>query len=251
MEILKGLKLVAFAAVVIFGVPGLGPDKAHATTMSVGCAGGTFGADCGLDELIAGGSFTINDKLFTNWRLQLFSGRLMDASVIRVDFIDSISNPGFVLTDTENTWRAEDGDVTQNDLFFLVTVTGGPLSIVDNELIVEFGDIVNAGGDPFAEVTETVFGSGGFIAFKEAFCGNPSCANQVISDRRVFAPQKVLQIAKTIDVVALDPGDVAEINKITQTFSQAPEPGTLTLLGVGTLGLLGYGWRRRKRGNLA
>jgi hypothetical protein len=26
-----------------------------------------------------------------------------------------------------------------------------------------------------------------------------------------------------------------------------PEPSTLTLLGLGSLGLLGYGWRRRNR----
>jgi hypothetical protein len=29
--------------------------------------------------------------------------------------------------------------------------------------------------------------------------------------------------------------------------SSVPEPSTLTLLGLGSLGLLGYGWRRRKR----
>ena len=32
----------------------------------------------------------------------------------------------------------------------------------------------------------------------------------------------------------------------TATFV-IPEPGTLTLLGTGALGLLGYGWRRRRR----
>jgi hypothetical protein len=29
--------------------------------------------------------------------------------------------------------------------------------------------------------------------------------------------------------------------------SATPEPSTLTLLGPGSLGLLGYGWRRRKQ----
>ena len=37
--------------------------------------------------------------------------------------------------------------------------------------------------------------------------------------------------------------DLQEIN----TASAIPEPSTILLLGTGLLGLLGYGWRQRKR----
>jgi hypothetical protein len=33
----------------------------------------------------------------------------------------------------------------------------------------------------------------------------------------------------------------------TSTFGAVPEPASLTMLGVGAAGLLGYGWRRRRR----
>jgi hypothetical protein len=42
-------------------------------------------------------------------------------------------------------------------------------------------------------------------------------------------------------------GTVTVTYTYTPAASTTPEPSSLTLLGLGSLGLLGYGWRRRKR----
>jgi hypothetical protein len=38
-----------------------------------------------------------------------------------------------------------------------------------------------------------------------------------------------------------------QVGTVTPAATAAPEPASLTLLGLGSLGLLGYGWRRRKQ----
>jgi hypothetical protein len=232
-----GLALLAFAFV---GTP----QKAGATViLNCGDAGSTFGETCSLDELIEGGNFTINDKQFLNWDLGLFSGQSINSELIRVDLIDSLLNPGFTLVDTGLAFRLENGVSSNNELTFDINILGGPSSIVDNELTVAFGEI---SGDASAEVFEDVADNGGrLLSSLSAVCSDAGCANSTLSDTAVFTPQTFLQVLKDIDLIS-GTGSVAQINTITQTFSQqvVPEPSIFILLLTGiTLGLPWLGYR--------
>ncbi len=123
-------KLLALSALVC--TLGLAPQKADAVVILNGCAGGTFANDCGLNELLAGADFSVDNKRFTNWDLVLFGGTAMlDAGLIRVDPIDSRFNPGFMLTDTGTTLRATSVATSiQNELSFNVIVTGGDFAAI-------------------------------------------------------------------------------------------------------------------------
>ena len=71
-------------------------------------------------------------------------------------------------------------------------------------------------------------------------------------DHLVFAPQTELIVEWGFDgIVNAFAGQFADasldINGITMTFSQIPEPATLSLLGIGFAGLGVVAWRRRVR----
>jgi hypothetical protein len=60
-----------------------------------------------------------------------------------------------------------------------------------------------------------------------------------------IAPIMQLHITKDIEGLP-GPNSTAQASAIRQNFSQAPEPGSMVLFGIGLLGALGYGRRRRK-----
>ena len=237
----SGITKVAALSALVCAL-GAAPGKADAVVITTGCASAT---ECGLDELLAGGSFLVNQTRFANFDLALFDGRLPTAASIRVTPIDQALNPGFTLTDLRGTLRAADGDLTRSDLSFNVIVESGPLRLRDNTLVVNFGQMTNPGADTFAGISETVFDSGfNLLGDKNVVCDTAACANGSGADATVFAPQASLLVFANIDAVSDAAGDVAQILGATLNFSQIPEPATVGLLA---LGITGIGWSRRRR----
>jgi hypothetical protein len=54
-------------------------------------------------------------------------------------------------------------------------------------------------------------------------------------------------VGTQVATYSLPGGDVIFASATAESPSAAPEPASLTLLGIGAVGLLGYGWRWRRR----
>lgn len=245
------------AAICALFVTALSASEVKALIVTSGCTGGDFGNQCSLAELTAGGSFRINDKVFDSWSLSALGIGLpnpptTNRQVIRVDQIDSLFNPGFTLVDTANTWRFVNDGTKPIDgtgaaqlldvLVFRVATIDGVARIKDNTLEVTIGEMLEnvPDGSTHAQVVEDLRN---LPLQKEAVCGldpNPdpsACKNSTLMDHKDFAPVAFLDITKTISLRADSRGDLAEVDSITQRFSQVPEPTTLLLVVTALAGL--------------
>jgi hypothetical protein len=153
----------------------MGMTVANATVITSGCLSSV---SCSLQELVDGGTITVNDKLFDNWFALDFSTQPVDLDGVSVTGLDDQPlNPGLQY-DGGGQLVANDFDLIDLNIKFSVATLDGVARIKDVSLeidVFEFGT-TNFGG--FIDIFEDVFDSTG---------------STLIVDPLVFADNLLLQ----------------------------------------------------------
>jgi hypothetical protein len=212
----------------------LAASHAGAAVTSTGCAGGSFGDACGLDELLAGGTLVVDGYRFSNFTLSLNGGTLLGASQIRVDAIDSAIGPGFSFVDLTNAMRQVNGGLSSNNLGFDVTAVATGAAIRGASLGADVGDITMNGSytNVFADLFNPGFTS--YLGNMTNYCDGPTCSNSTQSQSLSFAGLSAISVVAGLDVGAAT-GGMAQLNGLSMTIAAVPEPATWASLAAGLL----------------
>ena len=225
---------------------GVASHQASAAVVLNGCAGGSFGAACGLNELIAGGSIEIDNAQFGGFTLDNFGGRVLDTSVIRVDPLSAFLNPGLTFVDTAGVLSVADGEFTLNNLGFNVTMAAGDLKIAGNSIAIAVGDITPGSSANNVRVAEILLDPAMADTLSDIFVicdgASPGICPNGTSAAAGFSPIAGVVVLGQVDVFS-DVGGAAALTSFSLQFAQVPEPGTLACFAVGVIAL---SFRRRR-----
>jgi len=209
-----------------------------------------------LQDLLNGSSITVGDKTFSNFSnfSQSNSGTApaVSAGDISVTGINSSSlGPGLQFQTSD--WSIS-GVGTQDTKFsYTVTVNDPTMRLHDVSMGMFQGTVGNGTGSNIT-VTEGVSANGSSILpgnglfVGQANTGSGNFSQMLFAGPVFTAPQTSVSVTKDIGLNNTDSGTTA-FSVLTQNFSQistaVPEPSTLAVAGLGALGFIGYGLRRR------
>lgn len=210
-------------------------------------------AAASVQAVIDGGTgYTVGNLTFTNFTVNSITqgtANAPDAMGILMD--GKVLNDGRVQLDFTGSWTAIGlGSVADTKLRFQVLCNDGCSIIEGNELGLTSA---NVQGNGYVIITENVYD------------GHPSedVASQLIGDKLVakfsdraqmkdwaeFEGQPSIWVEKDISVADFGGNELITLSHLSgfyQNFTVTPEPGTLSLLGMGTLGMLAKRFRKRQ-----
>jgi len=214
-----------------------------------------------LADVIKAGGISVGDKLFTDWSVtsnKLGNGVAPDATAISVTPVIRV-NPANPLEKEiglrfDGLWSAGAMQLADSTIIYKVSVTADDQRVLikDNTLQMSAFGAANGG---LVTISESVFLTppdttpSPSIARKFVFFDSTTGAEREI-DHKEFADATGAPVFARAVWVVKDVGanggvqaqGVAKISSFYQTFSQIPEPATLSLLVIGGLMML----RRRR-----
>jgi hypothetical protein len=217
----------------------------------------TTRADFLQDLITTGGSLTVGNLVFSQFGYTANSGDAPLASNITVGQIppagtDAFNNIGirFGLAGFDSP-----GNTVATDFLITYTVTAPSAILTDLHLVsnLSIAGTPAAGDSPFGNIVETVrTPTNQQVAQISNSVTATSSSLSALSTFNPEGPYTTLFVTKDVQLFST-PGAITTVSFIDQAFSNnlsptprgVPEPGSLMLLGLGGLGLMGYTWRRR------
>jgi hypothetical protein len=206
-----------------------------------------------MDQLLLGEEIPVRDKVFSN-----FSWEVAADPNVTVPAPSAINVWGVIVEIGDRTeyglrvqggFSAGTGEVADFLFGFDVAILPNfpELYIVDNTLAMTQA---GAAGSAEVQITETVVDvNGALVIDRPKHVYITKDLYKPVDHKQLEGQYKWLHVEKDILVSGISPNDpdpdpsVAHLSEFYNTFSQIPEPATMSLLGLGGLALL----RRRRR----
>ncbi|HTI50693.1 MAG TPA: hypothetical protein VL475_07075 [Planctomycetaceae bacterium] len=218
---------IAFIAGVVLAVT---PALSYATFLPVG-------SSVTLDQLVAGGTLTVGDKLFDHFSYSKTGDMPAAGGVTVQGIVDSAGNYGILFTGTFQDLFG--GGASDALIKFFVTVLDPTRQIVGANL---FGD-PTVTGTGLASLTETFVPLAGSMHIYD----NTTHTGIDTASSSVNPSQAQISVQKDILAFANSDNSIAGFTFVGQTFVQTPLPGSLVLLLTGGLTLVPICRMRRRQ----
>jgi hypothetical protein len=241
MKCLLSTRIVTILGALLFLCSALPADTIDPGAMSI------------QDIIDAGTGYTVGNVTFSNFTVQtITTGSAVAPGADGILADGKVLADGRIQLDFTGSWTAAGlGSVADTKIRFMVTCDDGCSLIESNELGLTSANVL---GDGHVVITENVFDGHPSEDPTSTMIGDKIVAKfsdrAVMKDWATFEGHGAIWVEKNVSVADLGGDEIVTLSHLSgfyQNFTVTPEPGTMGLLGAGSLGLLARRIRKRKR----